>query len=44
MEEKLQNFMEDQNAIESSYKDLKVNLCSIYALVSLCRNSNCVAK
>jgi hypothetical protein len=27
MEEKLQNFMEDQNAIESSYKDLKVNLC-----------------
>jgi hypothetical protein len=28
MEEKLQNFMEDQNAIESSYKDLKVNLCS----------------
>ncbi|CAK9272885.1 unnamed protein product [Sphagnum jensenii] len=26
MEEKLQNFMEDQNAIESSYKDLKAEL------------------
>ncbi len=44
MEEKLQNFMEDQNAIESSYKDLKVNLSSIYALVSFCRKSDCEAK